>query len=67
MTPTHKLNELLHDADRAQGGADFAAQIGHSGTAAELRAKAIGLYREALSDQGAVPVESILEVRGVPA
>jgi hypothetical protein len=43
------INEWLHDADRAQGGADFAARMGDRRNADWLRRKAIGLYRQALA------------------
>jgi len=49
-----KVNELLHDADRAQAGAEFAERIKHLGAhhvqaAKELREKATRLRAEAES------------------
>jgi hypothetical protein len=43
------LDQLLHDADRAQGGASFARQMGDSKNAKALEQKAISLYEAALA------------------
>ncbi len=42
------LDQLLHDADRAQGGISLARMMRDRTVEASLEAKAIGLYQQAL-------------------
>lgn len=42
------IDQLLHDADRAQGGIDLANMMGDAKVAAALKAKAVRLYQQAL-------------------
>jgi hypothetical protein len=44
---TDKIDRLLHDAQHALSGHQFAAMIGHRGPAAELKAKYLRLKAEA--------------------
>ncbi len=48
MTET-TIDQLLHDADRAAGGADLARRMGDQAIARDLENKAIGLYEMALA------------------
>lgn len=44
-----KVDELLHDAEHADGGADFAAMMGDAASVASLRAKCARLVAEVLA------------------
>ena len=48
-TLTNTIDGLLHDADRAQGGADFARRMGDHKNSDGLTARACLLYEQALA------------------
>jgi hypothetical protein len=49
MQTNNEINQLLHDADRAVMGANFARQMGDRANAALLDRDAIAMYRQALN------------------
>jgi metallophosphoesterase superfamily enzyme len=58
-----KLNRILHDAEHAQSGYEFAHMMGHKNPAAELRDKRDRLVREAIAIEPTCSKGSWREVR----
>lgn len=47
MNVTEQIDRLIHDAQHADSGANFAQMIGHTGPAKEMRQKRDRLLKEA--------------------